>query len=321
MNQAATQNPWSHDSLFAKAVLYQEQMENHVANQWQYGLWSSLTLELLLRSTLAHTSPILLAESTNWRNLTFAIGNSPTARRFKPTSISTSEVIKRIQEIHPEFNNDIVNFCITHTERRNSELHTGELVYTPENNSEWLAKYYQACDILLKIVGKQIPDFFADASTVASLIASVADDAAKSVSQDIQAHAKVWSNKSETDRTTLAEQSNSWATRHAGHRIKCPACKNTALLQGIGSGPVSTEISDDEIIQRQTMIPSSFECIACGLKIVGFSKLVACNIGNAYTGKTKYSAAEFFELYTEDDLDEARRDGERSAVYEPDFNE
>ncbi len=91
--------------------------------------------------------------------------------------------------------------------------------------------------------------------------------------------------------------------------MNCPSCNSKALLQGIPSGTVTTEVSGEEVIQRQTLLPSSFKCIACGLHISGLSKLSACGLGNAFNEKSTYTAAEFFNLYTEDEL------------YEPDFNE
>jgi len=53
------------------------------------------------------------------------------------------------------------------------------------------------------------------------------------------------------------------------------------LLNGDPIGTVDTSIGDDEVIQRQAMLPSSFECVACRLKISGFFKLSACGMGNA----------------------------------------
>jgi hypothetical protein len=45
-------------------------------------------------------------------------------------------------------------------------------------------------------------------------------------------------------------------------------------------------------------------------------------LGDAFSEKSAYTAAEFFELYTEDDLEEARNEGRsESGEYEPDFNE
>jgi hypothetical protein len=108
-----------------------------------------------------------------------------------------------------------------------------------------------------------------------------------------------------------------WATREAGHRVTCPACGSSALVQGSPSGSVATEVREDEVVQRQKMLPSSFSCIACGLRISGLSRLTACGLGDAFTARTPFSIADFFGLYTEDDLERARREN----ALEPDFNE
>jgi len=150
------------------------------------------------------------------------------------------------------------------------------------------------------------------------MIESLEDAAAKAVHQDIKAHAQVWSNKEIEEQQTARAQAAAWAIRQIGHRIDCPACHSPALLQGNPSGTVSTTVDEDEVSQRQTMVPSSFECIACGLRISGLSKLNACGLGDAFTAKSTYSAAEFFGLHTDDELEDARNE---EPMYEEDFNE
>ncbi|MCG7935722.1 MAG: hypothetical protein JAY68_13840 [Candidatus Thiodiazotropha taylori] len=318
MTNPVQANSWSAEALFSKALLFTEQMNSSNADEWKYGLWSSLSLELLARASLANISPALLAEPNNWRNIMHALGNAPTAKKFTPNSIGTKEVLARLSELLPDFTQEVAGFCSKHVERRNAELHSGEIVFSGLGTSEWLPKYFKACQILLASLGKTLDDFVADPTSAQQLIDSLDDAAAKAVDQDIKAHAKVWENKEEGSRNEAAIQAQAWATRHAGHRAQCPSCRSPALLQGSPSGTVSTTVSDDVVIQRQTMLPTSFECIACGLKISGFSKLSACGLGDAFTAKTTYTAAEFFELYTEEELEEARNE---MPEYEPDFNE
>lgn len=317
MSDQIEPHSWSSDALFAKALLFSDQMNAAAADEWKFGLWSALSLELLARASLANISPVLLADPQNWRNTMHALGNAPTAKKFSPTSIGTKEALARLNELLPNFTQEIAGFCSKHVERRNAELHTGETVFSGLGTSEWLPKYYKACKVLLQSMDKELSDFVSDPDTAEELIASLDDAAAKAVQQDINAHAKVWGNKSQDDRDSAILQAQAWATRHSGHRVECPACGSPALLQGSPSGPVATTVGDDEVIQRQTMLPTSFECIACGLKISGFSKLSACGLGDAFSAKTIYTAAEFFELYTEEELEEARNE----PPYEPDFNE
>ena len=321
MTTESSPHPWSEEALFGKALLYVEQMDSHTANDWQFGLWSALSLELLARAALARISPVLLADARNWRNLTHAIGAAPTARKFSPTSVSAKEVFDRLQELIPEFTKETADFCTVHSGRRNSELHTGELAFTSLGTSEWLPRYYAACEVLLRSMGKDLSSFLsdadADADAARAMIASLADTAAKAVERDIKAQARFWSDKNEEERKEALARAAAWATRHAGHRVNCPACGSPALVQGNPSGTVTTDMNGDVVVQRQSMLPSVFECIACELRIAGFSKLSACGLGNAFRATSTYSAAEFFDLYTEDDLEEARNE----LPYEDDFNE
>ena len=319
MIPTVTGHQWSEETLFCKARLYAEQMEKFTINDWQFGLWSALSLELLTRAALAHISPVLLADTQkNWRNLTHVLGKSPTLQKFSPTSLSTGGVIDRLAELVPTFSSEICGFCKEHADRRNTELHSGELSFEEVEITEWLPKFYFACKVLLESMDRNLAELISDPVAAEDLINSLQKDAKITVWKEIEAHKKVWSNKNDSEMKIAYAGSIAWAIRHTGHRVKCPACASNALLQGTLSGPVTTEIEMGNVIQRQATIPSSFECIACGLRISGLSKLSACNLGDAFHEKSTYSPAEFFELYTEEELEEARS-GEPD--FEPDFNE
>jgi DNA-directed RNA polymerase subunit RPC12/RpoP len=311
-------HPWSAEALLAKALVYVGRMESHPPDKWQFGFWSTLSLELLARAALSHISPMLLADIKNWRNLTHALGRAPTAKKYSPTSIPTTEVYARLNELVPAFTEEVAGFCTKQSDRRNAELHSGELVFASLGTSQWLPRFYLACKILLESMGKNLSDFVVDAQTAEEMIDSVEDAAAKAVKQDVSAHSQVWSNRTAEDREQALVQATAWATRQTGHRVVCPACGSQALVQGKAHGTVTTSVNDDEVEQRQAMLPSAFECIACGLRISGLSKLSACGLGDVFGTTSTYTAAEFFGLYTEDELEEAR--GEASN-YEDDFNE
>ena len=258
--------PWSEEALFAKAQLYIERMEAHPADDWQFGLWSTLALECVARAALAQISPVLLADASNWRNLPYALGHKPTAKKFTPGSIPAKEVVARLSELLPEITQEIAGFCSQHFERRNAELHSGELIFSELGTSKWLPNYYLALRTLLKVMGKGLQDIVSDPSNAEAMIEAFEDKAAKSVEQDIKAHEKVWLNKSDEERDTAIGQAKTWATRHAGHRVDCLSCRSPALLQGNPNGAVSTEVYEGEVTQRQSMLPTSFECVACGLR-------------------------------------------------------
>ncbi|RMS75196.1 hypothetical protein ALP59_04311 [Pseudomonas savastanoi] len=318
MNASVESSPWARESLLSKAQLYADEMNRFSPDDWQFGLFSSLGLEFLARAALSNISPVLLADQGNWRNLMFALGENPTSKQFSAVSIGTKEVLNRLTELLPTFTTEIAGFCAKHVERRNIELHTGEAVFLAASTSEWLPRYYRACSVLLESMDRPLSSLLPEAKKAKEMIESLEDASAKAVDQDIKAHAKVWNNKTAKERDILTSQADAWATRHSGHRTQCPACKSKALLQGTPTGTVATTIGDDEVIERQGMLPSSFECVACLLKIPGYSKLSACGLGNVFTETSTYSAAEFFNLYTEDELEEAKREG---RDYEMDNNE
>lgn len=316
-----TEHGWSSEALFNKAFLYVGEMHHYTAEDWQFGLWSSLSLELVGRAALAHISPTLLADrKKDWRNIYHALGHTATAKGFTPTSINIKEVFSILQELLADFTQELVDFCVIHCVRRNVELHSGEAVFASLGTSTWLAKYYASCAVFLRSMGKSLDDLFNDPKTAEDMIASLQDTAAKAVAKDIETHKELWEKKTSTEQRTSLEQATAWAARHISHRAKCPSCRSPALIHGTRKGDVTTEVGEDLIVQRQTMLPSSFECVACGLKISGLSKLSACGLGDAFTATTTLSPADFFGLHTEEELERARG-GVVGPEWEEDFNE
>lgn len=320
MSANAVQHPWSEEALFTKAIVYVDEMQKHPADDWQFGLWASLSLELLARAVLAHISPTLLASRKDWRHVYHALGHSPTAVRFTPSSVLSNEVLSMLKEIVPAFTDELADACLKILVRRNAELHTGEEAFAGIGTSGWLPHFYMSCKVLLEFMGKKLEDLFDNPKEAEDLISSLQDAAAKAVRQEIEAHAKMWAALGKEERETRFSVATSWATRMAGHRTKCPACGSPALIRGSGHGDVTTEIGEDVIMQRQTMLPSSFECVACKLKIAGISKLSASGLGDAFTATSTFSAAEFFDLHTDQELEEARAEG-LEPPWEDDFNE
>lgn len=82
--------------------------------------------------------------------------------------------------------------------------------------------------------------------------------------------------------------------RVAGIVQSVPRAVVLPLIRGSRHGDVSTEIGKDEVVQRQTMLPSSFECLACKLKISGISKLSACGLGDAFTATSTFLCRNLF---------------------------
>lgn len=289
---------WSHDQFLIKAQRYASKMLEQDQDSWEFGFWSALILEMLARAALSSISPTLLADGKDWNNIYYALGNQPSATKFVPRSANINEILNRLVAILPEFTPEMFNFSIRHANRRNSELHSGALPFDEFGTSEWLPSYYSTVSVLLQSLGHDIAKLFGadEAKAAETLIESLRDETAKSVQANINAHKTVWESKSKDEQEQLQKQAAMLATRKTGHRVNCPACQSTGLVHGTPIGAANTSLEDDLIIERQSMLPSQFECSACELKIAGYSRLNACGLGDNFTATSRYDVAEYFDL-------------------------
>jgi hypothetical protein len=293
---AQTPHPWSSSALFAKAQRYTEEMLSHDRDEWLFAFWSTLTLELLARAAVANVSPALLADSKDWTHLYFALGNAPKAPKFVPKSIDISAAFGRLREIHPEFELRLENFAVLHLSRRNEELHSGSTPFDSIATNEWLPLFYEACEVLAKGMGESMETLFGqeEAALATQIVAAAKDSGAKAVAKNIHAHKTVWEDKTPEERTLLANQASLWAKKQAGHRVKCPSCKSDSLVVGSAASPAIQRLKEGLMIETQAFLPEKFECIACGLKVIGLAHLHASGLGDTYKVTSTYDPAEYY---------------------------
>lgn len=285
------------ESLYLKAGRYIQHRSAFDSDEWEYALWSSLALEFLARAALANISPALIADTDkSWSSLYHALGFTPTEERFAPKSIAVSEVFKRLTAILPGFAKEHESFGVQHTGRRNAELHSGELAFDGVRGSTWQPRFYQTCEVLLASMGLTLKDFLGsdEANVAKKVIAAAIDESAKAVRGEVEAHNRVWLAKSIDERKKLTSQAAVWATRQAGHRVDCPACTSGALVWGEPVTAPQQRLSDGEITETQEFLPNQFECVACGLKINGLSRLAVVGMNDRYKKTQIYDAAEYY---------------------------
>jgi hypothetical protein len=305
---------WSKDALFAKAQLYAEAMEEHEDSNWQFGLWSAFTLEMLIRSAVAKTSPALLADNQDWNNILYGLGGAPKKQKFVAKSAAITELVTRAEDLYAEFNREHANFCVSHFARRNSEVHTGNLPFENMGSSSWLPMFYAVSSVLVLLIGESLESLFGAETATRAIeeIAALQDDTAKAVRGTISAHKTVWEQKSDSDKASAQKLAETTSIRHYGHRTPCPACACTALMQGKAAGAAKRTVDEHGIVERQVMRPEAIYCVACGLKISGYSKLLSAGLGDTFISTSHYDAMEYFEI----DLDEHVR-----SMMEDDNNE
>lgn len=314
MNPDTNASIWSSEALLAKAQRYAETMLQQDRDEWVFGFWSALTLELLCRAALADVSPVLVADNRDWKNIHYALENGEDAATSSPKSAATNRIIKRLRAVVPDFVKENANFCTVHTNRRNGELHSGDLPFDELKASDWQPHFYLTSQVLLKSIGYELEYLFGpdEAEAAETLIESYKDDAAKAVRGKISSFKDLWESKEEDERTTLSNQADTWASRRSGHRVDCPACGNNSLLQGSPIGRPNTSLEEGMITKKQTFLPSHFECVACGLVIAGHSKLNAAGLGDPYVSTKTHDAVDYMGAVYEPEYE---------PEYEPDYNE
>lgn len=297
---SAIPQEWDAEDLFAKALRYVERMHEEDSDEWEHALWSSMALELLSRAALSNISPALLADTgeKSWQHLFHSLGFTPTEPRFSPKSIGIGEVLKRLKEIVPNFDKELEAFCVSHTGRRNAELHSGATPFDGVSGSSWHAQFYRSCIVLLETMGYDLEEFVGtdQAAAAIKVIAAAQDETAKSIKGDVEAHKKVWLVKADNERKMLIASASTWAIKQTGHRVKCPACGSDALVIGDAVAPPHKSLKDDEITETQEYLPAQFQCIACGLKILGLSRLNAVDLGSRYKKTLVYDAADYYAV-------------------------
>lgn len=294
---------WDPQALYDKAERYIQQAQALDKDAWDYALWTSLSLELLARAALANVHSALLAEpDKTGSNLISALGFEPVEKKFSPKSIIISEVFRRLTIVLPEFLAEHESFGVQHTGQRNAELHSGEMGFDGIKGASWQPRFYSTCSVLLASMGMALEDFVGadEAQAAEQLMEAAADESAKAVKGDVEAHRKVWEAKSHEERATLVAQADLWATRQVGHRVRCPACDSVALVFGRAVAAATQRLEDDMIIEKQEYLPSHFECIACGLKISTLSRLTVIGLADRYTNTQEYDAADYYAQLRDD---------------------
>lgn len=308
-------NVWAPQVLFAKTQRFIELATECDRDSWLYPFWSTLALETLARTAVAHESPMLLADTADRssHHLLYAAGIPPNVRSYTPKSIAATEVFRRCEAICDGFTNEHFKFCSGMTARRNAELHSGATPFENLKMSHWLGRLYETAEILLSHLGQELEALFGEeASAARTMIASLADEAAKQVEQLVKEHKVTWEEKDDEARQRAALIAESTALRSFGHRVDCPACGSNALLFGSAVGDSRQDVEDDVLVERQVMLPTHLSCEACGLRVDGHARLNAIELGGTFTRTDRWDPVEYFGI---------QADALEEQYWEQDYNE
>lgn len=296
---------WDKDSLWTKSKLYFERSFEVDRTDDVFGLWCAMGLELLSRSTIASFSPVLLAEpDKDQRHVLSALGlGSSTAQR---KSIATNQVLRLCKELIPQFTDDELSIALALAGRRNEELHSGTAAFVEYKHQKWIGGFYKCCKVLAEAQGESLTSLLGEdeAQTAEKIIEEVNTEVTSKVKNKIAAFARVFGEKDSGEQSALKQESEMQGevlSHHQHHRVECPACKCVATVLGDTYGREQIENKEDEVIVRQSVIPTKFSCKSCGLKLSGYAELMAANVADHFTHRVHYTPEEYYELVDPND--------------------
>ena len=310
---------WDKDALWSKSKIYFERAFESDRSEDLFGLWCAMGLELLSRSTISHFSPTLLAEpDKEQRHLLSALGLGSAKTQRK--SIATTQVLRLCKDLIPQFTESELSTASALAGRRNEELHAGTAAFLEYKTQQWIGGFYKCCKVLAEAQGETLTSLFGEeeAQSALDIIKALDGEVTNKVKSRIAAFSKVFHEKDKKEQARLkavSEQQGEVLCHRQHHRVECPACKCTATVQGDTYGREQVENQEDEIIVRQSVIPTKFICTTCTLKLDGYAELIAANVADHFTHRLHYTPEEFYELVDPNDSEMMQSYAEDHGYY------
>ena len=256
----------------------------------EYQLWASLALELLGKAALASRHPSLIVDPTHWPSLFVAAGLNVTT---DVKTITAKTLFERLTHLAPRFDKSVQDFCMRISERRNAELHSGDLPFKTMRLEAWEANYWHAADIVLRFLNSSLEEWLgaADAAAPRQILAEAAAALDASVKEQVKAAATNAIAIRKAEREALIRQAEALDPDDAlplfqklhDHiwRESCPACRNSAFMAGEQSGETISHETEEyamwEIVDRE-FVGEAFVCLVCGLTLSSSDELIAAEL-------------------------------------------
>lgn len=253
----------------------------------EYQLWASLALELLGKAALASRHPCLVVDPTHSPSLFVAAGVSATT---DVKTITAKTLFERLRHLIPAFDEDVRQYYQAISERRNAELHSGDVPFKTMKVEAWEARYWYACNIILASMGRNLDDWIGEgeAKEKQQLLAIAGEKLKAAVAVKIEAAKVKIDAISQKTRNQLIEEAAARSAVNYSHLFKwandniweaeSTACSAKGFLAGDSvSEEVTRETYDDvpwETVEI-TYSADEFACPVCDLHLTGQAEVLA----------------------------------------------
>jgi hypothetical protein len=306
---------WASDELLSKAKLYASRANGEAFESALFGMWMSLSLELLARAALAKIHPVLLADPTTEGNIHYAFGINP---KTNPKSVAAKAVFARCSVFIKDFTDEMSGQCLLLADRRNKELHTGEASFEGVDASTWLPQTYEVFGVLLASLGTSFSDFLGTehAAVAEGMLKDRRDHILKEVKERISVAKRDFDKlggDAKAERIEKAQAAiKTWVKGSLRKTCNCPACGFSGAISGeaLNRGPIKVNEEEGTLSREVRALPNAFRCPACGLKLDGYQELLQAGLGKPFVGMEDEDPIEFFGIIPEEhiDIDKVIRD-------------
>ena len=272
-------------------------------------LWSAVSLELLGKAMLARVHPALVADPQDADSLFLPCGKAFTV---SPRTIISKTVFARIARLSKGFDQTQVAFCTLMMNRRNADLHSGELPFEGLNPDTWAAKFWRATELMLETNGMGLSDWLGDieAQRAAELINAAATVLQQAVEARVEKHRAALEETylSDNSKARIRQQAKGGALvrlidfgTHDGDILiseTCPACDSDGMLSADhwaeDEGEVDWESGTETVMVHYTSL--AFRCGVCKLRLDGQEELEHAGLETEFD-QEEQREAEYEEPY------------------------
>lgn len=286
---------WSSESLWAKTQVYVQRAAEEERDGALFAFWSHLAFELLIRASLAHVHPALLADGRP-ASVLYALGH-PNSK--EPRSLGAADALQVCVEVIPGFTKKERDAAAILLGRRNRELHTGDPAFEQLPLGVWLADYYRLCQILLRHQGRELEDLFGLEEAVAAeqMIAATQQRVEHEVKELIAGAARAWRRLPSDERRARRAAARAKGRASDTKPAKCPACDTQLGLIGerVATSPARLD-GQHELVEEIRLLPTGLDCAACGLRLTGHAELHAAGLGGQFTVLEELDPVDFHAI-------------------------
>jgi hypothetical protein len=271
---------WNKSKTLIERAL--EKRNDQLFEEFQF--WAAIALELLGKAALAKIHPTLIVNPEKFDHLLIACGHIVSTDY---RTITARTLFERCRRVVTDFDKVAEDFCVLLANRRNSDLHSGEVPFAGISIDSWQPKYWQITKLFLTCQDRTLADFVgpAEAEAAEAIISDASTALSRAVEGRIRKHRQIFE---ETHPADSQEQVRKHALIAVSARLTkaqqtsmCPACNSPGILTG--EFQLDEQVGPDEeepwLMQVRRFYGSElFECIVCGLKLTGINEIAATNI-------------------------------------------